>query len=158
MYNKTLNMEQQRYKRLAYVTVRDAIAFYFGIPEFLKDENLTDVFARALQEKINTLQEDRQRELTQKELIKCFQSVRKSLRIRVKELEEDLVHCENVLFHDNIWLQLLDVEEDFFKVYLSRLDSDTKRALAVIPKWGTRDHSLGRVYINDNFDINQGFK
>lgn len=151
-------MEQLRYKRLAFVTIRDAIAFYFGIPEFLKDENLTEVFAKALQEKINTLQEDKQRELTQKEINRCFHTVRKSLSLRIKELEEDLVHCENVLFHDNIWLQLLDVDENFFKTYLTRLNSEAKRSLAVVPKWGCRDHSLGRAYINDNFDLNQGFK
>jgi hypothetical protein len=152
-----LELQQKRYKYLAYIVVRDAIGFYFGIPEFLLEDNLEDVFVRAVEEKIKELKKEKGRNLTSREFNRCLISVKRALNARIKELEEDFNNCQDVLFEDNLWLQLLDLDAMFFREYLPKLSTHIKKELAVIPKWGTRDHSLGRTYINDNFNLPVNF-
>jgi hypothetical protein len=143
--------EEKSYKHFAYLVVRDSIAFYFGIPKFLEEENLKEVLKQITEDKIRQAEFKKGADLNQKEYNKCINSARRSLSLRVKELEKDLERCEDVLFRDNHWLQLLDLDESFFKGYFAKLDQATKDSLAVVPKFKTRDHSLGRSYINDNF-------
>lgn len=153
----SLNLQKQRYRYLAYIVVRDAIGFYFGIPQFLAEDNLDSVFVNALQEKLKEVRKEKGRSPTPKEVNRIIRLVKRSLNARVKELEEDFATCKDVLFNRNIWLELLDLNEDFFKVYLPNLDDKLKKDLSVVPKWGTRDHSLGRTYINDNFNLSVNF-
>lgn len=148
-----LTTQKQRYKYLAYIVIRDAIGFYFGIPKFLEQKNLESVLRKAVTEKVMALKNEKGRELTQKEVTQCVRSVRRQLISRIRELESDFDCCQQVLFEDNLWLQLLDVNETFFASYLPKLNDKTKDMLAVVPKLKTRDHSLGRPYINDNFNF-----
>lgn len=145
------NSEQLRYKYLAYIVIRDALGFYFGIPQFLNNEHLTKVFDKAVAEKIRETKKEKSRDLTDKEIANCSRLIRRSLAARVKELKEDWIHSKEVLFEDNLWLEWLGLDKDFFIYYIGSLNTEAKDALAVVPKWKTRDHSLGRMYINDNF-------
>lgn len=150
-------LQKRRYQYLAYIVLRDAIGFYFGIPQFLSEDNLDDVFVKALQEKLKEIKAEKGRNPTPKEINRSIRLVKRSLNARIKELEDDFANCEDVLFNKNIWLELLDLNEDFFRTYLPKLDDKIKADLAVIPKHGTRDHSLGRTYINDNFNLSVNF-
>jgi hypothetical protein len=148
-----LDLEQlrQKYRYFAFIVVRDAIGFYLGIPKFLEEENLRLVKDKALAEKLNKAKRSKNRELSPCEIEKCIKVVNKSVEFRIKELKEDFEYCESILFEDNLWLAHLNLNPEFLKTYLDRLDLDTKSELAVVPKWGINDHSLGRSYINDNF-------
>lgn len=148
---------KKRYQYLAYETVRDAIAFWIGIPKFLEESNLQLIHDKALAKKLNLTKRVRGRELTPEEINKCVRSVKRAIDCRVKELREDFKYCEDVLFTDNLWLQWLNLNPEFFKVYLNKLNQTTLNELAVIPKWGINDHSLGRSYINDNFNQRTAF-
>lgn len=148
--------EQLKYKHLAFLVLRDALAFYLGIPKFLEEENLIKILSKAIQEREKELRLEKERELTPKEKARCLRVTRLSLNLRIKELKIDLAYAKEILFEDNVWLQHLNLNEDFFFTYLSRLDEKTKNELAVVPKWKTKDHSLGRPYINDNFNF-EGF-
>lgn len=105
-----------------------------------------------LNDKITQWEVVKDRKLTDKEIKRCSNIVNRSIQNRLKELTMDYEYCEDVLFNDNIWLQLLDVNGEFLKSYLNKLPQETKDQLAVVPKWNTRDHSLGRAYINDDFN------
>lgn len=150
---KVLYVQNLRYKRLAYCVIRDAIAFYFGIPKLFKDNDYTGAVDDLIVAKISSLEKAKNRPLTEKEVAKCKRLTEKIMAVRLKELTTDYDQCKEVLFEDNLWLQLLDLKADFFKNFLDTLPQETKDELAVIPKWTTRDHSLGRPYINDNFEL-----
>lgn len=156
---KSLYIQQLRYRYLAYCVIRDAIGFYYGIPKFFNACNTEEVHTKMISDKIESLQTLKSKELNEKERAKCELSVRRTIDKRIKELEEDYNNCVDVLFGDNIWLQLLDVKGEYLKHYLDTLPENMKDELAVVPKWATRDHSLGRSYINDDFTFKDfGFK
>lgn len=129
-----LKRQKSHYQRLAFMVLRDAIGFYFGIPEFF-DLN-SDVNSA-----INTLITSGK---TKEEAIKIIDK-------RIKDLKEDYKHCEEILSTNNIWYELLELDAEIFFNYINTLSSSEKQELAVIPKWTTQDYSLGRPYINDKF-------
>lgn len=127
------------YQRLAYVVLRDAIGFYFGIPAFF-EQNKDKTTA------INSIMDTG----------KTQEEAEKIILKRTKELQDDFNHCCVLLKSDNVWYQLLGVNPEFFYNYLQGLSEDERRDLAVIPKWTTQDYSLGRPYINDKFTLDVG--
>lgn len=147
---RELYLQKLRYKYFAYCVVRDAIGFYFGIPKFLQDVDFNEVVRQRLTERTEARENVIGRLLSDKEKAKYRKSIEKSVRTRIYDLEEDYRFCEQVLFEDNIWLQHLDLDPNFFKNYLPSLPDTTKDQLAVVPNWTTRDHSLGRPYLVDN--------
>lgn len=134
-------MEKQcfNYQRLAFVVLRDAVGFYFGIPEFFT-QNADK--AEAIKFITGTG--------------KTEEAAEKIIAKRTKELEEDFEHCCELIKSDNIWYQLLGLSPEVFYNYLQNLSPEERRELAVIPKWTTQDYSLGRPYINDKFILNAG--
>jgi len=147
----SVKAQRQHYRYLAYCVIRDAIGFYFGIPKFLESYNFDEVFDLLYKNKVKLLQKKKNRLLTEDEELKCRVSVDKQILKRRTELIEDLIYCEAILFTDNHWLELLDVNSEFLEKYLSSLSEESKEQLAVIPRWTTRDHALSRPYINDTF-------
>lgn len=127
------------YKRLAYTVLRDAIGFYFGIPEFFEQNS----------DKTKAVQLITDTGKTHEEAEKIIQK-------RTKELQDDFNHCCVLLKHDNIWYQMLGVNPEFFYNYLQTLTKEERLGLAVVPKWMTQDYSLGRPYINDKFILDAG--
>lgn len=122
------------YQRLAYTVLRDAVGFYFGIPEFFEQNSDRQESIQAIIDTGKTEEE------AEKILVK-----------RTKELQDDFSHCCILLKTDNIWYQLLDLNPEFFYNYLQGLSKEEKASLAVVPKWITQDYSLGRPYISDKF-------
>jgi len=154
---KVVYIQHLRYRYLAYCVIRDAIGFYFGIPKLFEQSNFSVALKEFTDQKINELQKSKNRPLEQKEIDKCTKVTEKLMASRLKELTTDYENCQDVLFTDNLWLQLLDLDSEFFKNYLPKLSSELIDELAVVPKWHTRDHSLGRPYINDNFDLTKNY-
>jgi hypothetical protein len=130
------NLDQIRYKYLAYIVVRDAIGFYFGIPKFLNSFDPEQVVEDRVNEKKSTPSKDARR---QKLITRMVQN-------RMNVLMDDYRHSCEILFEDNLWLQLLDIEPDFFKNYLDKLPEEAKDKLAVVPTWRDRDEELRRPY------------
>jgi hypothetical protein len=150
---KYLYVQNLRYKRFAYCIIRDAIAFYFGIPKLFAENDYIKALDSLIAEKLSNLEKAKKRPLTEREINKCKRLTERLMASRLEELTTDFNHCKDVLFKDNVWLQLLDVNAEVFKTFLDTLPEHTKDELAVVPKWSTRDHSLGRPYINDNFKL-----
>lgn len=151
MSSTNITSEEKHYKFLAYIVLRDSVAFYLGIPKFLEEDNLKNILRETTLDKIKRIRVKENRDLTTQEYNKCLNLAKRSLALRIKELQDDFKYCEDVLFEDNDWLQLLNLDSCFFKRYFEKLDEESKARLAVVPKFKTRDHSLGRSYINDNF-------
>lgn len=140
-----ISRQRQRYQRLAYSVVRDAIGFKFGIPIFLKD-NLDRTPAK---EYLISLKIREGTEITDK----VISLIEEKIEARLNDLEEDLSHCEELLGTDNVWLQLLDLTPESLQLYLANLTEEEKIELALIPKWTTLDCALGRTFINDEFSL-----
>lgn len=155
MEQKAVYIQKQRYKFFAYKVIRDAIGFYFGIPKFFKENDIRDEYKSQVACKLESIERNKGRKPTDREVAKCQRIVLRALNERIAELKTDFAYSKDVLFNndDNIWLQHLELNGEFFKSYLDGLPEDTKDELAVIPKWSTRDHSLGRSYINDDFGV-----
>jgi hypothetical protein len=150
---KELYLQKLRYRYFAYCVVRDAIGFYFGIPKFLQTVDFNTVVSEKVKAKVAEAEAELGRKPSSKELGRYRRSVEKSVKSRIRELEEDFEHCKLVLFEDNLWLNHLDLDVEFFKTYLPKLSEDVKNQLAVVPSWTTRDHSLGRPYLVDNKNV-----
>jgi hypothetical protein len=150
---QSVYIQHLRYKYLAYCVIRDAIGFYFGIPKLFNQCPFEDAVSELSNQKITGLEQAKGRKLTDSEVDKCVRLTEKMMAGRLEELTEDYLYSKDVLFNDNLWLQLLDLNGSFFRDYLDSLSIDLKDELAVIPKWNTRDHSLGRPYINDDFNL-----
>lgn len=140
--------ESLRYKYLAYYVLRDAIGFFYGIPKFLESLDRDAVIESKLQKKI------KDKQVSEQQIIKYRSLIEKSVDKRIKYLEEDYVHCQDVLFKDNVWLQLLDIDPEFFKVYLNKLPKEISDELAIVPSWTVRDHSLKRSYYERDYSLN----
>lgn len=138
------NLDRLRYKYVAYLVIRDAIGFYFGIPKFMKTLDTEAVINYKVAERTKG------KDLTERQLEKHSRLVTKSVKARVAYLEDDLEHCREVLFTDNIWMQLLDLDVEFFKSYLDKLPPTITDELAIVPNWTTRDDSLSRPYSTSN--------
>lgn len=147
-------VQNLRYKYLAFSVIRDAIGFYLGIPKFLAKPT-DEVYQSRLKSKIELREKKLQRPLTNKELARCELIVSNGIESRISQLKIDLLDCEDVLFHDNHWLQLLNLDAGFIRSYLNKLSQATKDELAIVPNWTTKDHSLGRPYITDERDVTQ---
>ena len=139
------------YKRLAYSVIRDAIGFYFGIPQFLKEaeETWQQAFETKLRSKLDYHQKRTGREVTEAELEAYRAWVRRSMHNRILELTEDYEHCKDVLFNNNTWLELLEIDPRQLELRINLIDQETQDELAVVPTWTTSDYSLGRSYISD---------
>ncbi len=146
---RELYLQKLRYRYLAYCTIRDAVGFYFGIPKFLANVNQVAVIEEQFQKRTKFLETKKARELTPEEAKRCRRSVEKTVLDRIALLQDDFLNCKDVLFTDNIWLQLLDLSPEFLQTYLCGLQPSVRDELAVVPNWTTRDHSLGRPYIGD---------
>ncbi len=146
--------ERQHYRYLAYIVLRDALAFYLGIPKFLNEENIKLVYEKALSTKLSNVEKTKGRQLSSSEINKYTKSVARSFQKKIKELKNDYKHCEEVLFLDNLWLQSLDIDPEFLREYVNKLTDQAKNNLAVVPRWGVNDFALSRNYINDNFSYN----
>jgi hypothetical protein len=134
-----LKKQKSHYQKLAWIVIRDAVGFYFGIQEFFDaNNNLTEAVDFLVKQG------------------KTKDEARKIVLSRMKELTEDFEHCKEILSTDNIWHQLLDQDPEVFFQYLNTLSTDERRELAVVPRWTTRDYFLGRPYLNDKFGINAG--
>lgn len=142
---------QNRYRYLAYLVVRDAIGFYFGIPKFLGSFDREAAVGQFFERNLRALERRKSRPLARQEIERCRRAAERAVTERIALLEEDLKHCREVLFSDNIWLDHLNLDCQFLKLYLGRLPEEVQEELAVVPNWSTRDHSLGRSYINDRF-------
>lgn len=153
MDQRAIYIEKLKYKRLAYCVVRDAIGFYFGIQKFFELNNPKDAYTKIVQSRLEIIEREKGRKPTEREILKCKKFVRRLINARIKELKIDYVYTKQVLFTDNLWTEHLDINADYFRSYLENLPQNEKDALAVVPKWTTYDHSLGRPYINDNFDM-----
>lgn len=149
----SVELQRRRYQYFAYLVIRDAIGFYLGIPKFLEDDDLNSVFETLYNQKIKALEKKKRRELTTDERFKCRLSVDKFIVKRRSELIEDFEHAKDVLFNDNMWLQWLDLNPEYLQKYLDSLPEESRERLAVIPGWTTRDHTLGRPYVNDSFQM-----
>lgn len=134
-----MSTQHFNYQRLAYTVLRDAVGFYFGIPEFFEQNSDR---AKAIKTIIDTG--------------KTPEEAEKIIAKRTKELQDDFSHCCVLLKSDNIWYQLLGVNPDFFYQYLQGLSAEERQNLAVVPKWTTQDYSLGRSYISDKFILDAG--
>jgi len=150
---RELYLQKLRYQYFAYCVIRDALGFYFGIPQFLQTVDFNKVVSDRLALKIKDREDVVGRPLSDKEKARYRKSIERSVRTRIYELEEDYRYAEAVLFEDNIWLQHLDLDVEFFKHYLPKLAPEHKTQLAVVPNWTTRDHSLGRAYLVDNRNV-----
>lgn len=141
------HVDKLRYRYLAYFVVRDAIGFYFGIPKFMDSIDRDKVIAERLEQKIAG------RDVPEEKVCRYRELIEKSVDNRISHLAEDFQHCEDVLFNDNIWLQLLDIDCEFFKSYLHKLSTSTTDELAIVPNWTTRDDSLSRPYLISERDV-----
>ncbi len=150
---RELYLQRLRYRYLAYRTIRDALGFYLGIPKFLADVNVDEVVNQKFTHRLSILEKKKGRKLTDKEATRSKRTIEKTVLNRISLLNQDYLYCEDVLFNDNLWLQLLDVDPEFFRNYLDRLTPSMKDELAVVPNWTTRDHSLGRPYITDKMSM-----
>jgi hypothetical protein len=120
---RELYLQKLRYRYFAYSVIRDAIGFYFGIPKFLQTVDFNEVVRMRLADKVALREGVVGRALSDKEKTRYRKSIEKSVRSRIYELEEDYRFCEEVLFEDNIWLQHLDLDVEFFKHYLPKLSA-----------------------------------
>lgn len=127
------------YQKLAYIVIRDAVGFYFGIPEFFAQNSDKE---QAIDSIVSTG--------------KTQEEAEKIVNKRTKELQEDFNYCYELLKSDNIWYQLVGLNPEAFYTYLQSLSVEERQKLAVIPKWTTQDYSLGRPYINDKFILDAG--
>lgn len=134
-------LEVLRYKYLAFLVVRDSISFYYGIPKFFETFDMEKSVDAKVREKFSN--EDH----TPKQKTRYRKLISKSIEKRVNYLKEDYEHCKQTLFEDNIWLQLLDIDPNFFKTYLNKLPPNLQNELAVVPKLSVRDDSLPRPYL-----------
>lgn len=134
-------LEVLRYKYLAFLVVRDSISFYYGIPKFFDTFNIEESVNAKVNERFGSeAHTDKQRNRYKK-------LISKSIEKRVNYLKDDYKHCKQTLFEDNIWLQLLDIDPEFFKTYLDKLPRKLQDELAVVPKLSVRDDSLPRPYL-----------
>lgn len=148
--NENLTSQKQRYKYLAYCVVRDAIGFYLGIPQFLhENKDTTKACNYVFKCKIKT----RKTPLTEKDVEALKQWSENTVSARIKELEEDFEHCIELLTTNNIWLQLLDTTPEVLIKQINSLTELERETLAIVPKWTTQDHALGRPFINDDFRL-----
>lgn len=145
-------LQRLRYKYFAYIVVRDAIGFYFGIPKFKSSTDLETVVHERLEKKIDLWQLKRKTVISDSERSKLEKSVRKKVNDRMQQLDADFIYCKQVLFEDNLWLQHLDLDPGFFKTYLPQLPDKMKDKLAVVPTWTRRDYALKRPYLVDKKD------
>lgn len=144
------NLDILRYRYLAFLTIRDSIGFYLGIPKFIESVDIPEIIEEKLQEKLSTKLNP-----TDRQISKYRNSIAKSIEARLAYLLDDYKSCEDVLFNDNIWLQLLDLDPTFMKSYINKLSSDMKEELAVVPSWTIRDDSLRRPYLNNDRPIKE---
>lgn len=137
------NLDTLRYRYLAYFVIRDAIGFYFGIPKFMDSLNTDKLINDRLKLKLKD-----NPDADEKQIERYKRLIDKSVKSRVAYLSDDYEHCKDVLFNDNVWLQLLDIDTEFFQTYLNKLPQETKDELAIVPSWTIRDDSLRRPYLN----------
>lgn len=133
--NKAL---RNRYQRLAYCVVRDAIGFYLGIPHFFEDNTNHEEILTYL----SSLYPDKDEEYLEAKI-----------KSRILELQEDYEYSRLLLSENNLWFEILDITPDIIQEYLNKLTTVERRKLAIIPRWATQDYSLGRPHINNNFDF-----
>jgi hypothetical protein len=134
--------QNNRYKLLAFLIIRDAIGFFFGIPKFFESLNIDEVIKNKLNDKI------KDREITDKQKDKYRRLITKSVNARIAYLQEDYEFCKDVLFTKNIWLELLNIDPIFFETYLNKMSEKSIDELAIVPNWTMRDESLRRPYLN----------
>lgn len=144
------NLDILRYRYLAYFVIRDAIGFYFGIPKFMSDLDIDKVAEARLKVKLSVKPTD-----SEKQIDKHKRLILKSINSRVEYLKEDYEFCKDVLFEDNVWLELLDIDPQFFKSYLAKMPESVVNELAIIPSWHTRDEDLGRPYLSSQHNVGQ---
>ncbi len=139
-------VQQLGYKYLAYIVLRDALAFYFGIPIFLESINQEELVNEQIQRRI------KQKNLTDKQILRQRKLINQSITRRINLLKEDHKHAEELLFTSNFWLDWLDIDPEFFKSYLPNLSDKTIAELAIIPNWDFRDEELRRPYQQTLYD------
>lgn len=140
-------VQQLGYKYLAFIVIRDAIGFYYGIPIFLESINQEELVNDRLQERT------KRNNLTYKQILRQRQSINQSITRRIANLKEDYKHTEELLFTENVWLDWLGIDPEFFKCYLPNLPEKTVAELAVVPSWDFRDEELRRPYQQSEYDV-----
>lgn len=147
MFSPSESIDKLRYRYLAYFVIRDAIGFYFGIPKFMEGLDVDKIVKSKLDDKI------KDKEVTDQQIEKYRRLITKSINARITHLQEDHKFCQEVLFTDNIWLQLLDIDAQFLHTLLTKLTTEAADELAIVPNWTTRDDSLRRPYLNTERDV-----
>lgn len=133
-----------RYKCFAYFVIRDALGFYFGIPKFLSTCDLNQVIEEKLDKKIKN------QTLSVEQINKHRRLITKSVQKRVDSLREDYQNCQDTLFTDNLWLQWLGIDPEFFKRYVKTVSVTAIEELAIVPTWNRRDDLLRRPYLSSD--------
>lgn len=139
--------QQLGYKYLAYIVIRDSIAFFFGIPIFLESFDQEELVNQRLQERI------KRKNLTNKQILHQRQCINRSITRRIETLKQDYKHAEELLFTSNEWLDWLNIDPEFFQCYLPNLPEKIIAELAVIPSWDFRDEELRRPYQQFKYDV-----
>ena len=154
-----IKRQQLFYRYFAYRVIRDALGFYLGIPTFLSSSEATykDAFETLLTKKTERYISVKGKPPGDAQIKAFSKSIKKKLAKRLSSIEEDYKECELILLENNIWLDLLGLDEDFFPRFICRLSGESVEELSVVPNWLTPDISLGRSYINDNFATSINF-
>lgn len=151
---RVLDTQALRYKRLAYLVVRDAIGFYLGIPKFFESVDVDSAVQWQIKIRSEKFATQAGRRPTELELLKIQKSANKFVSDRIQFLNEDFVHAKSTL-QSSIWVDYLGLPAGYLINYVDGLPENVKSDLAVVPNWTTRDHSLSRPYINDKFVYDQ---
>lgn len=141
VWNPSGPQDELKYRLLAYIVVRDALAFYVGIPEFLQSFDRLAI----IEDRVRAKQQANPG-ITEAKLARYRKFTTKAVDRRIADLEADFTYCQTVLFEDNHWLQLLNLDPSVVKRLLSQTSADILKGLAVVPNWRDSDEELRRPY------------
>lgn len=139
-----------RYKRLAYTVIRDAMAFYLGIPVFM--ENLAESRETELLRRFHRFTKLRASRGLAADPAMALRTANISVNNRIKQLNTDYSYCEAILTEPNIWSDLLDLADGWWNVFLAKSSPDELARLRIVPTWSPEwDAQLSRPYLDDAF-------